>query len=70
MEEENIIKNINIKNYIKIFLLKKNIFTKIKIYYNNNNINKIDNINKINNINKIKNNDNNNNNTKKKYITN
>ena len=29
MEEENIIKNINIKNYIKIFLLKKNIFTKI-----------------------------------------
>ena len=49
MDEENIIKNINIKNYIKIFLLKKNIFTKIKIYYNNNNINKIDNINKINN---------------------
>jgi hypothetical protein len=39
MEEENIIKNINIKNYIKIFLLKKNIFTKIKIYYNNNNNN-------------------------------
>ena len=83
MEEENIIKNINIKNYIKIFLLKKNIFTKIKIYYNNNNnINKIDNINnnkidnkiknkiknKINKIDNITNNDNNN--TKKKYITN
>lgn len=77
MEEENIIKNINIKNYIKIFLLKKNIFTKIKIYYNNN-INKIDNINnniinnkiknKINKIDNITNNDNNN--TKKKYITN
>jgi len=82
MEEENIIKNINIKNYIKIFLLKKNIFTKIKIYYNNNNnINKMDsNINKIdyninkkinNKINKINNITNNNNsNTKKKYITN
>lgn len=78
MEEENIIKNINIKNYIKIFLLKKNIFTKIKIYYNNNDINKINNINnndinnkinnKINKINNITNNDNNN--TKKKYITN
>ena len=74
MEEENIIKNINIKNYIKIFLLKKNIFTKIKIYYNNNNINKINNINnnkinnKINKMNNITNNDNNN--TKKKYITN
>lgn len=82
MDEENIIKNINIKNYIKIFLLKKNIFTKIKIYYNNNNINKIDNINnnkinskinskiknKINKIDYITNNDNNN--TKKKYITN
>lgn len=83
MDEENIIKNINIKNYIKIFLLKKNIFTKIKIYYNNNNINKIDNSNKIdyntnkidnkinNKINKINNITNNNNsNTKKKYITN
>ena len=78
MNKENIIKNINIKNYIKIFLLKKNIFTKIKIYYNNNNINKIDNIDKNNNINKINNKinkinnitNNNNSNTKKKYITN
>lgn len=80
MDEENIIKNINIKNYIKIYLLKKNIFTKIKIYYNNNNnINKIDNKmnnkmnNKINNkINKINNivNLTNNNSSKKKYITN
>jgi len=33
MDEENIIKHIQIKNYIKIFLLKKNIFTKIKIKY-------------------------------------
>jgi len=67
MDEENIIKNINIKNYIKIFLLKKNIFTKIKIYYNNKNINKIDNkINKIDNIVNLTNN----NNSKKKYITN
>lgn len=33
MEQENIITNITIKNYIKIFLLKKNIFTKIKINF-------------------------------------
>jgi hypothetical protein len=73
MDEENIIKNINIKNYIKIFLLKKNIFTKIKIYYNNNNNNNNNNINKIDyNINKKINKIDNitNNNTKKKYITN
>jgi hypothetical protein len=53
MDEENIIKHIHIKNYIKIFLLKKNIFTKIKINYtdskkrNNNNFSTNNNNNKI-----------------------